>query len=205
MRIQTERPRFHPIGFSLTGIAMIGLLCAPAIRPQSLAAQSPKQTARVTFDAASVKLASAPEEVTVQGDLIEVPRSDIQRLKHTGGPGTNDPGRIHYPLVSLKQLLNLAWEDSWSEIKGPEWLDTRTVALDATMPSDTTPDQFREMLRNLLIDRFKLKYHVQTKAAASGYYLVLPNSDQNKAPVEIKMLPAGTMIIDHIEKTPTDN
>jgi uncharacterized protein (TIGR03435 family) len=39
------------------------------------------------------------------------------------------------------------------------------------MPPDTTKEQFKEMLRNFIVDRFKLKYHVDTKEVA-GYVLV---------------------------------
>ena len=73
--------------------------------------------------------------------------------------------------MSLKELLRRAYE-SYFEIKGPGWLDSEVVAVDATMPPDTTKEQFREMLGNLIVDRFKLKYHVETKEIA-GYSLVV--------------------------------
>lgn len=126
----------------------------------------------LTFDAASVKPAVVPPGVTVSGGSITSSRrDDFLRMRSTGGPGSSDPGRIHYPIVSLKELLRRAYE-SYFEIKGPGWLDSEVVAVDATMPPDTTKEQFREMLGNLIIDRFKLKYHVETKEIA-GYSLVV--------------------------------
>lgn len=131
-----------------------------------------------TFDAASVKPATVPEGVTLtdgDGGAIAIRRgSDSGRLANTGGPGTDDPGRIHYPLISLKQLLRRAWS-SYFEIDGPGWLDTRVVAVDATMPTGTTREQFQEMLRNLIISRFELKYHTGTKKVP-GYALVVNKS-----------------------------
>jgi uncharacterized protein (TIGR03435 family) len=125
----------------------------------------------LTFDAASVKPAVVPPGVTVSGTSItSTRREDFLRMRNTGGPGTNDPGRIHYPLASLKMLLSRAY-DSYFEIKGPGYLDTEVVQIDATMPPDTTKEQFKEMLRSLIVDRFKLKYHVDAKEVA-GYALV---------------------------------
>jgi uncharacterized protein (TIGR03435 family) len=130
------------------------------------------QAQPLTFDAASVKPAIVPNGVTISGNSITSSRrEDFLRMRSTGGPGTNDPGRIHYPLVSLRMLLTRAY-DSYFEIKGPGFLDTEVVAVDATMPPDTTKAQFREMLANLITDRFKLKYHVETKEIA-GYALVV--------------------------------
>lgn len=145
---------------------MLVVLTLPIARGQ------PLEKKPLSFDAASVKPAMVPGGVTVSGTSITSSRrEDFLRLRSTGGPGTNDPGRIHYPLVSLKGLLTRAY-DSYFEIKGPGFLDTEVVQVDATMPPDTTKEQFREMLGNLIIDRFKLKYHVETKDVA-GYSLVV--------------------------------
>lgn len=154
-----------------------------------------------TFDAASVKPATVPEGVTLtdgDGGAIAIRRgSDSGRLANTGGPGTDDPGRIHYPLISLKQLLRRAWS-SYFEIDGPGWLDTRVVAVDATMPTGTTREQFQEMLRNLIISRFELKYHTGTKKVP-GYALVVNKSgpkmkkslDQSNIPMGPPPAPTG--------------
>ena len=161
------------------------------------------QTAKkpLTFDAASVKPATLPEGVALtdgDGGTIAVRRgSDPGRLANTGGPGTGDPGRIHYPLISLKQLLRRAWS-SYFEIESPGWLDTRAVAIDATMPPGTTPEQFQEMLRNLMISRFELKYHTGTKKVP-GYALVVNKSgskmkeslDQSNSPIGPPPPPTG--------------
>jgi len=129
----------------------------------------------LTFEAASVKPAIVPSGVTISGNSItSARREDFLRMRSTGGPGTNDPGRIHYPLVTLRMLLTRAY-DSYFEIKGPGFLETEVVAVDATMPPETTKEQFREMLGNLITDRFKLKYHIDTKEVA-GYSLVVAKS-----------------------------
>jgi uncharacterized protein (TIGR03435 family) len=113
-----------------------------------------------------------PDGVTVVGEMRGVRKgSGITVPRNSGGPGTDDPGRIHFPLISLKALLVRAW-DSYHEIEGPGWLDTQIVQVDATMPPETTKQQFQEMLRNLIMDRFQLKHHTETKQI-TGYALVV--------------------------------
>jgi uncharacterized protein (TIGR03435 family) len=146
----------------------VGIVNAPFVRAQSSAAQR-----RLTFDAASVKPVSVPADVRLMEDgRVGVRKgSGMQIPRNTGEPGTDDPGRIHWPLISLKQLLRRAW-DSYYEIDGPSWLDSQAVAVNATMPPDTTKAQFQEMLRNLIIERFGLQYHA-SKKELTGYALVV--------------------------------
>lgn len=136
-------------------------------------AQSSAAQKRLTFDVASVKPTSVPGGLVLgpEGRIGVTKGSGVQMPRNTGGPGTDDPGRIHWPLISLKQLLRLAW-DSYYEIDGPGWLDSQMVAVDATMPPDTTKAQFQEMLRNLINERFTLQHHVVKKEIA-GYSLVI--------------------------------
>jgi uncharacterized protein (TIGR03435 family) len=140
------------------------------VAPAGLVAQP------LSFDAASVKPATIPQGVTLTegGGMMIRKDADGSRLENSGGPGTDDPNRIHYPLITLKQLLRRAW-NSYFEIESPGWLDTRVVAVDATMPPGTAPAQFQEMLRNLIVSRFDLKYHSGTKKVA-GYALVVPKN-----------------------------
>jgi uncharacterized protein (TIGR03435 family) len=136
-----------------------------------------EQNGSPVFDVASVKAVSVPAEMIGPGGglLIRAPKgSGISMPRNTGGPGTDDPGRIHYPVISLRSLLGRAY-DSYFDIVGPGWLGTQFVQVDATMPVDTTKEQFGEMLRNLLADRFKLKYHTDTKEV-TGYALTVAKS-----------------------------
>jgi uncharacterized protein (TIGR03435 family) len=144
---------------------------AQATTPQQAATGSSAEKP-LTFDVASVKPAIVPDGVTVVGEMRGVRKgSGITVPRNSGGPGTDDPGRIHFPLISLKALLVRAW-DSYFEIVGPGWLDSQIVQVDATMPPDTTKAQFQEMLRNLITDRFQLKHHTETKQI-TGYALVV--------------------------------
>ena len=59
------------------------------------------------------------------------------------------------------------------DISGPQWIDSPFWAVTATYPPNTTRDQFREMEKNLLADRFHLKTHAETKPV-TGLELTVP-------------------------------
>jgi uncharacterized protein (TIGR03435 family) len=65
-----------------------------------------------------------------------------------------------------------AYEVAGFQIQGPGWLDEALFDIDAIMPADTTEAQFHAMLRNLMVDRFKMAMH-REKKELSGYSLVL--------------------------------
>jgi uncharacterized protein (TIGR03435 family) len=97
----------------------------------------------------------------------------VGMLPPTGGPGTGDPGRIRWQIVSLKLLVRTAYPTNLTDkITGPDWMDGVFFQVEATMPPDTTKDQLRVMLRNLLADRFKLKIHQESKESPT-YSLVI--------------------------------
>jgi uncharacterized protein (TIGR03435 family) len=131
---------------------------------------------RLSFDAASVKTA---DPVLSDGRIV------VGMAEPNGGPGTNDPSRIRYPVINLKMLLVNAYDLKRSQIVGPDWLDTEYFQVEATMPPTTTKEQFQAMLRDLLLDRFKLKVHRETREVR-GYALVVgKNGPKMKKFVEV--------------------
>jgi uncharacterized protein (TIGR03435 family) len=113
-----------------------------------------------TFDAASVK---------ITGPDVRPP------YYITGGPGTNDPGMFRAPRVNMLYLLSTAFDVSLDQIAGPAWIRDVTsnyYTIDARIPPDTTKDQFHQMLRNLLVERFHLAFH-REKRDFPGYELVV--------------------------------
>ena len=112
-----------------------------------------------TFDVASVKL-TGPE--------IKQP------FTITGGPGTNDPVRFRAPRIQMVNLLARAFDVATDQLSGPAWLrdvSSNSYTVIATMPADTTKEQFQKMLQNLLVERFHLVYH-REKRNFPGYELV---------------------------------
>jgi uncharacterized protein (TIGR03435 family) len=64
----------------------------------------------------------------------------------------------------LKGLLMGAHGVKDFQIVGPGWIGDERFTIDATMPPDTTGDQTRAMLRNLLADRFKVQVHRESRS-----------------------------------------
>ena len=99
------------------------------------------------FDAASVKVAdpSLPPRVL------------------TGGPGNGNPG--HYSVRAvLLDILTAAYGVPSDQIYGgPDWLKSDRYEIDAVMPPDTTQPRFQAMLQNLLVQRFHLSVHRETR------------------------------------------
>jgi uncharacterized protein (TIGR03435 family) len=152
---------------SAMSIAAIAVSIAPQVlHAQSVVAPRPpsQQPAGVArqpvFDAVSVKLAGP-----------EVP----QPYTITGGPGTNDPERFRAPRISLVSLISRAFGVPADQIIGPQWLRSSslsTFTVVATMPPDTTKEQFQAMLQNLIVERFHLVFHHETRNFP-GYELVV--------------------------------
>ena len=136
-------------------------------------------TQPLAFDVASVK----PTPQTLPNG-----RMVVGMLKPTGGPGTDDPGRIRYPAISMKFLLMNAYGVRDRQIAGPSWLDAEFYAIDATMPPSTTPDQFRAMLQTLLAERFQLKIHREMKESRDYSLVVAKNGPKMK---ESESAPGG--------------
>ena len=128
--------------------------CGGALRCGWVAGQAADQ--RLTFEVASIKPGSLPKPDAQGRIMFSGPR---------GGPGTQDPGRIHYPYISLKQPLMQACDVKSLQIQGPAWLDTERAL----------PDIFRALKEQI------------------GLAL-----EAGKGPVAL-------IVIDHMEKTPTEN
>ena len=115
------------------------------------------------FDAASVKVDTSGFKV---GFLVAM----------RGGPGTSDPGVFSITRGQpLKMMIAKAWNVPVDQVFGPSWLDDMTsnrYTISATMPPDTSKERFLLMWQNLLIERFHLALHHETRDFP-GYDLVV--------------------------------
>jgi uncharacterized protein (TIGR03435 family) len=152
---------------------VVGFLFAVAC-----AAQQP------AFDAASVK-------------MIDVMQRDP--IRHGGGPGTTDPGRIHYSKLPMTAVLSQAYNVDIDRVSGPAWMrdfmGPNLYIIDATMPANTTKEQLRSMLQNLMAERFHLVIHHETRDFP-GYDLTIakdgPKLKESKASAAFPDIPRGS-------------
>jgi uncharacterized protein (TIGR03435 family) len=93
-----------------------------------------------------------------------------------GGPGTDDPGRIHLCCVGMYALLMRAYGVELDRIDGPSWIldnmGPNLYQVDATMPPGTAQAQYQAMLQAMLAERFHLALHRETRSFP-GYELAV--------------------------------
>jgi uncharacterized protein (TIGR03435 family) len=141
------------------------------------AARVPVTLAGVFLLAAKAALGQATvtpefEVASVRAATSRVPGQRPAPAKRSGGPGTPDPGRVTYSNEPLSGILADAFDVYWNQISGPDWVATDKYDMVAKVPPGTTKDQLRHMLQNLMVERFHLIFHVQTKTV-QGYELRL--------------------------------
>jgi uncharacterized protein (TIGR03435 family) len=79
----------------------------------------------------------------------------------------SDGAQVRFDFLSLRDLTRLAWQVKDYQVVGPDWIASERYTVIAKVPEGNfTEDQKREMLQNLLIDRFGLKYHNEKKEFA---------------------------------------
>ena len=87
------------------------------------------------------------------------------------------PGRLEATNMPARFLLQQAYRLPAYQMQGvPAWLDSERFDIRAKAPEGTPQDQLSLMIRALLIERFKLVTHRETKEAPI-YELVMARSD----------------------------
>jgi len=101
--------------------------------------------ARPEFEVASIK----PTAVTPLGAQVHV---GIQI----------DGAQAHCSYLSLKDYIRIAYQVKDYQITGPDWMASERFDIHAKLPENGR-GHFREMLQNLLTDRFQIKMHRDSK------------------------------------------
>jgi uncharacterized protein (TIGR03435 family) len=147
---------------------MLHLGMSIALFTGSGAAQAPSApgpTDRLTFEVASIK----PNK---SGD----PRSRTDAAPN---------GRVMATNVPLNDLVRTAFELQPQEMvigdRAPAWITTDRWDVEAKAAGEPSPQQMRAMLRNLLIDRFKLVARREVRNMPA-YAIVLARSDRQLGP-----------------------
>jgi uncharacterized protein (TIGR03435 family) len=133
----------------------------------------------LVFVAPVSALAQAPEPL---------PRFDVASVKQdTSGeqPSNNwqaSPGRINYQNSQILQLIRAAFGDFSLRAEGfPEWTVSERYDVEVRFPADTPGPTTSQMLRQLLIDRFKMVARLETRQV-QVYELVMARPDRIPGP-----------------------
>lgn len=111
------------------------------------------------------------------------------RQSQPSGPNRVDAGlrmdglQAHFGSLNLKDYIAMAYRVTASRVSGPEWIASERFDISAKLPDGGTRDQIPEMLQSLLADRFRLKFHRETKDLPA-YALVL-----GKPPLKLTKTP----------------
>jgi uncharacterized protein (TIGR03435 family) len=120
-----------------------GILLLTAI-PLAIHAQSPP--ASPAFEVASVK-----------------PAAPNSPPGGRGGPGTPDPSLITYSSFPLQIVLLRAFDIKPYQLSGPSWISSERYDIRAKLPEGASKEQVPAMFRNLLVERFGMKFHHETR------------------------------------------
>jgi uncharacterized protein (TIGR03435 family) len=113
--------------------------------------------------------------------------ASVKRAAGSGPPGDiprnmdSSPGSFAMRNVPLRYALEWAYDLKDYEISGPDWIvaeDRYDIIAKASGPA--TNDQMRPMLQRLLLERFKMKVHHETRQLP--VYVLLPG----KGPAKVK-------------------
>jgi uncharacterized protein (TIGR03435 family) len=139
------------------------------------------QTMKVVFRRLKPRDPSAPPPAF---DVASVKRSPPQPLGKGGNSNMRaDPGRLTCTNVPLKRYLVAAWGLKDYQVSAPDWMNDERYDLTATMPAGTPPHEVLLMLQALLVDRFKLATHRETKELAV-YALIVDRNGSKLKPAE---------------------
>ena len=102
---------------------------------------------------------------------FEVASVKVSRPDSQGGVTVN-PGEIVWTKATLNELVKTAFNVKDYSLSAPAWLDSGEFDVTAKMPAGTPPGQLPMMLQALLVERFKLAYHFESRTT-NGYALVI--------------------------------
>jgi uncharacterized protein (TIGR03435 family) len=122
-----------------------------------------------------------PDRPTFEVATIKPNKSGDARSRTDAAPN----GRVMATNVPLNDLVRTAFLLQPQEMilgdRAPTWITTDRWDIEAKAAGEPSPQQMRAMLRNLLIDRFKLVMRRDVRTM-SAYALVLARSDRQLGP-----------------------
>lgn len=106
-------------------------------------------------------------------------------------------GRVDIGFLSLANLIAIAYKVKSYQISGPSWMSTERFDVLAKLPEGAAREQVPEMLQALLVERFKLTIHKDSKEQSVFALVVgkngpkLKEADPEPAPPDTASAPNG--------------
>jgi uncharacterized protein (TIGR03435 family) len=116
------------------------------------------------------KLLVLAATASVAQTTAALPSFEVASVKPSGpvipgwNPGNTDrPGQFNYPHATVKALLTRAFALRDEQVVGPAWIAADGFDVVAKVPAGAAREQVNQMIRNLLVERFGLGYHMETR------------------------------------------
>ena len=144
----------NPLGLILLSLTATALAQIPSL-------PTPEQ-ANLQFEVASIRPAKA-----------DAPLGSIKAA--AGGDGYTAQGE------PVRLMISLMFRVPERQIKGPDWIQKDRFDIEAKADKKYSVEDLHVMYQNMLIDRFKLKYHLETKEA-NAYVLTVDKGGLRMTP-----------------------
>ena len=116
--------------------------------------------------------------------------ASVRRTDQCGVHNSVDPGRIELSGVPLKAVLREAFTVAMDDIVGPSWLETDCFSISVKIPEGVAKDRLPAMWRALLVDRFQLSTHMETRQRP-GYVLLVDKAGSKLKASEVSTNAVG--------------
>ena len=118
----------------------------------------------LTTGAALSQSASVPQAFEVATIKPSAPLDNAALRAGTAHIGTRiDSSRVDIGTATLFRLICTAYRLRPYQVSGPDWLKNTTFDIQARIPDGVSADKVPEMLQALLVDRFSIKVHRESK------------------------------------------
>jgi len=141
-------------------ISVIGLIACAAACGQDL---------KLVFEVASIKPSTA------ENGYIR------------GGPGSADPSQFTFVRAGFGPLIRMAFGVNNYQYVAPVGMPDSRFDIQAKIPAGATQIQFEMMLQNLLIERFGMKVHHETREL-QGYEMTVPKGSMRMKTAAVPMV-----------------
>jgi uncharacterized protein (TIGR03435 family) len=137
-----------------------------------------------TVFAATLLVSLTQSCASAQAPAFEAATVRVSAPGTGGGRYAVTGDRVSFNRTTLSNALNRAFGLGFSnQVAGPSWVFSERYDIAAKAPDHTPPDQIPRMLQNLLIERFQLVLHQESREL-DGYALVMGKG--RLKPAEVK-------------------
>jgi uncharacterized protein (TIGR03435 family) len=114
---------------------------------------------------------------------FEVASLKLNNSANTGSSNDFGDAYVTFRNYVLRSVVTMAFGVDYQAMQAPAWLADIRVDISGKVPSPSTFEQKRQMLQALLIERFGLEVHRESKVR-QGFALVLAKNGPKIRPVE---------------------